>query len=273
MKMLKTLSMQKFASAAVYFSIHSIFLIILTGWYGQMILTGSVESSNRILQAISILLGKVDLSNPLVFAIAVLLIGLLTSLVYWAYNCILKVIMTTIFKRETNVLNFLSAEESTMIGVVTCLLIGIACYISNDGNPELAIMHQMLFSLPIAKIAFITSSVKEIKNDISNLIRKSKKVWPFLIFMAVQFLLILFCEKYEVINVLITIAVIFIFLYHDAKYKPTVSKKPKKRSSSSERKAQVIACCEQYEKEILDLQTELKKAKKETAYWKDKASK
>ena len=272
MKKTNIYNMQKFASAAVYFCVLSIFLALLTGWYGESVLTKNIDSSNVFLRILTVLTCSRDLSNPLVFAIAVLLMGLFASFVYWAFNWLLKLIMTFILKEKTNALNSLSEEECTMIGIVSCLLIGIVCLNSSKENPKLAVMHQMLFSLPIAKVAFITSSLKEIIDEIITLFSKSKKVLFFIVYIIVEFLVILFCEKYYFINILITLGIVGVSLYHDIKCRSKGAVNSTEKKRDIDRKAMIIACCEDYEEEIKELQVNLNKARKDVKKCKDRAS-
>lgn len=218
MKKTPILSMQKFTSAAVYFFILSIGLTVLMQRYGESVLTGNNA-----------------LANPLVFAYAVLVLGILISLIYWAFNCLLKVVMTAIFKKETNGLNALSVEESTMIGVVTSIIFGVMSLVISKGNPELSFMHQMLFSLPIAKLAFITTSISEMKTAIIELLKKSARVWPFLIYIIIYLAVMLISKRFAtLINTIITTGVVILFLHEEAKRLAKGKHKPHKNRSSEQ---------------------------------------
>lgn len=201
--------MQKFASAAVYFTILSIGLAILLQLFGESVLNGDNH-----------------LSNPLMFALAVLVLGLLTSLIYWLFNCLLKGIMSAIMKKETNGLNHLSTAETTLIGFAISIIYGVMCFFWSKESQELEFMHQMLFSLPVAKLAFITTSAKELWGDIIGLLKKSIRVWPFVLFILVEFVFAFFCEKYPMVfNVILMLVVVVAFLYSDVKRSSQVGTK------------------------------------------------
>lgn len=93
MKKIRLLSMQKFTSATVYFSILSTGLAILLQVYTHSVLSGDDR-----------------FTNPLIFAIIVLALGFLTSLIYWLFNLLLKVIVSVIMRKETNGLSALSYQ-------------------------------------------------------------------------------------------------------------------------------------------------------------------
>ena len=105
-----------------------------------------------------------------------------------------------------------------MIGFVTSVIFGVICFDASKDMQGLEFMHQMLFSLPIAKLAFITTSAVEVWKDVSGLIKKSIRVWPFVLYITVEFIVAFFLEKYSIIiNITLMLAVVFLFLRNETK--------------------------------------------------------
>lgn len=139
------------------------------------------------------------LDNPFWFAVFTLLIGFVVSAVYYLFNLILKIFLTAISKRETNAFYALSSYERTMIGIAACLMVGfVVCDWSRD-HPEFTTVYYMLFSLPVAKLGFITTSCKELWTDIRKLVMKSISVWPFLLYIVFETAIYTYLEEYVLI--------------------------------------------------------------------------
>lgn len=187
--------MEKYISAALYFVMLSVFLIGLTRWYSYHVLM-----KNNVLD------------NPFWFAVFTLLIGFVVSAVYYLFNLILKIVLTAISKRETNAFYALSSHERTMIGIAACLMVGFVVHDWSREHPEFATVHYMLFSLPVAKLGFITTSCKELWTDIRKLVMKSISVWPFLLYIVFETAIYTYLEEYMLIINLSLMLGMIIFL-------------------------------------------------------------
>ena len=168
------LSPIKFMSTCVYLVIISFLLLVLAYLYAQSEL------------GISGLLG-----TPLSFAVAIMLCGFIATGVYWGFGVAVNAIVVVICKRETGIGGVLrlSTSETTLISIAACLGLGALFHELTLDNPDLAFFHQMLWSLPLGRLAFVNTKPTDLFSDCVKLLSEAKEVILYVIlFIATMFI-------------------------------------------------------------------------------------
>lgn len=168
------LSPMKFMSTCVYLVIISFLLLALTYLYAQSEL------------GISSLL-----STPLSFALAIMLCGFFATGVYWAFGIIVNTIVVVICKRDTGIGGVLrlTSSETSLISIAACLGLGALFHKLTLENPDLAFFHQMLWSLPLGRLAFVNTKPIEFFSDCVKLISEAKDVILYVILFIATMLI------------------------------------------------------------------------------------
>ena len=174
----KLLSPMKFMSTCVYLVIISLLLLVLAYLYGQS------ESG------ISGLLG-----TPISFAIAIMLCGFMATGIYCGFGLVVNAIVVVVCKRKTGIGGVLrlSSSETTLISIAACLALGVIFRTLTLENADLTFFHQMLWSLPIGRLAFVNTKPIDFITDCATILREAKDVIVYVIlFISTMFLICYF---------------------------------------------------------------------------------
>ena len=134
------------------------------------------------------------LGTPLSFAVAIMICGFIATGVYWGFGIVVNVIVVVICKRDTGIGGVLrlSTSETTLISIAACLGLGTLFRELTLENPDLAFFHQMLWSLPLGRLAFVNTKPTDFFSDCVKLLFDAKDVTLY----AILFIATLFIEYY-----------------------------------------------------------------------------
>lgn len=169
----RLLSPMKLASTCLYLVIISLLLLTLAYLYAQSEF------------GISYLLG-----NPLSFAIAIMACGFIATGLYCGLGLVINSITVIVCKRNTGVGGVLrlNSSETTLISIAACLGLGALFRTLTIDNSDLAFIHQMLWSLPLGRLAFVNTKPTDFLSECVTILHKAKDVIVYVIlFIATMF--------------------------------------------------------------------------------------
>ena len=163
----------EFACITVYYLIIVVFLgKLISAFYKTEFQKGSI------------------LDNSLKFSWTIMKYGIFSAIIYGAVDWLLRCFLPH-GKKPKEGLYKLTSYETALIAIVACIQLSFICYIFSKQYPDLETIAFMLFSLPIGKISFLSTSIVDILKECKTMFLLAKNTWPVLLFttlyMALQF--------------------------------------------------------------------------------------
>lgn len=173
----RLLSPMKFMSTCIYLVIISLLLLALAYLYAQ----SELGVSNL-------------LDTPLSFAAAIMACGFIATGIYCGFGTAVNAIVVVICKRDTGIGGVLrlNNSETTLISIAACLGLGALFRELTLENPDLAFFHQMLWSLPLGRLAFVNTKPTEFFSECAGILSEAKGIIPY----VVLFISSMFIECY-----------------------------------------------------------------------------
>ena len=178
----RLLSPMKFMSTFVYLLIILLLLLVLAYLYAQ----------NEL--GVSHLLG-----TPLRFAVAIMLCGFIATGIYCCFGAAVNAIVVSICKRDTGIGGVLRLNnaETTLISIAACIGLGALFRELTLEIPDLAFFYQMLWSLPLGRLAFINTKPTDFFADCAKILSKARGT----ILYVMLYIAAMFIECYATLTV------------------------------------------------------------------------
>lgn len=161
MKAKRFLSPVKFVSTVFYMLIVCSLLLALTQVYASYELTETTIGFTSI-----------------TFAFAITICGFAASTLYYLFSLIINAMAVIICRKNIGKcgLSKLSDTDTTLISIASCLILGYLFHELTVDQPSLSITYELLWSLPLGKLAFINTKPSTFFGEIRDMICKSPDV-------------------------------------------------------------------------------------------------